>query len=211
MYLSGRPSAEYANLREFLKSDPNHELVSFVILRNPENPSLVPEDELSLIPFPASEIFVDTLPQFDLFILENFSYARFHLPTAYLASLKSFVAAGGALLVIGGETAFALGGYRGTPLEDVLPVTLSDRSPDFVPGLFRAKPAAPEHPLVRLYDTAERSRAAVRSASPATSRASSRPACVRRAARAPAPRPTRRCRSGADGSARPSRASFRAR
>jgi len=160
MYLSGRPSAEYANLREFLKSDPNHELVSFVILRNPENPSLVPEDELSLIPFPASEIFVDTLPQFDLFILENFSYARFHLPTAYLASLKSFVAAGGALLVIGGENAFALGGYQGTPLEDVLPVTLSDRSPDFVPGLFRAKPAAPEHPLVRLYDTAERSRAA---------------------------------------------------
>src|SRR5581483_9234430 len=31
MYLAGRPSFEYAQLREYLKSDPNHELVSFVI------------------------------------------------------------------------------------------------------------------------------------------------------------------------------------
>jgi uncharacterized membrane protein len=160
MYLSGRPSAEYSNLREFLKADPNHELVSFVILRNPENPPYVPDQELSLIPFPAEEIFVQTLSQFDLFILENFSYSRFHLPAAYLHSLKSFVAGGGALLVIGGENAFSLGGYKGTPLEDILPVTLSDRVPDFVPGRFRAKPAAPAHPLVQVYDTIPESHAA---------------------------------------------------
>ncbi len=160
MYLSGRPSAEYAYLREFLRSDPNHELVSFVILRNPDNPAYVPDNELSLIPFPAEEIFVQNLQQFDLFILENFSYARFRLPVSYLASLKSFVAGGGALLVVGGENAFGLGGYRGTPLEEMLPVTLSDVSPDFVPGLFKAKPAAPSHPLVRLYPTDDESRQA---------------------------------------------------
>src|SRR3972149_3635018 len=73
MYLAGRPSTEYSFLREFLKSDPNHELVSFVILRNPENPSPASDRELSLIPFPMDEIFSRTLPQFDLFILENFS------------------------------------------------------------------------------------------------------------------------------------------
>ncbi|MCX5794026.1 MAG: glutamine amidotransferase [Elusimicrobia bacterium] len=162
MYLAGRPSAEYANLREFLKSNPNHELVSFVILRNPENPTLVPDNELSLIPFPAPEIFVQTISQFDLFILENFSYERFRaqIPLAYLDSLRSFVAAGGALLVIGGENAFSLGGYRGTPLEEVLPVKLSSRVPDFIGGLFRAKPVALSHPLVQLYDTPEQSRAA---------------------------------------------------
>ncbi len=160
MYLAGRPSAEYANLREFLKSDPNHELVSFVILRNPDNPSFVADQELSLIPFPAEEIFVQSLNQFDLFILENFSYARFNLPPSYLASLRSFVSGGGALLVIGGENAFSVGGYRGTPLEEMLPVVLSGQVPDFIPGLFRAKPVAAAHPLLRLYDTAEASAAA---------------------------------------------------
>ncbi len=161
MYLSGRPSPEYAFLRQFLKSNPNHELVSFVILRNPDNPTLVPDDELSLIPFPAEQIFVQDLGQFDLFILENFSYARFRLPVSYLASLRDFVARGGALLVIGGENSFDLGGYRGTPLEEMLPVTLAaGASPDYVPGLFRAKPSAPGHPLVDLYETPDESRKA---------------------------------------------------
>lgn len=160
MYLSGRPSPEYAQLRDFLKSDPNHELVSFVILRNPENPATFADNELSLIPFPAEEIFVQSLSQFDLFILENFSYARFHLPPAYLDSLKRFVGAGGALLVIGGENAFGLGGYRASALEEMLPVTLGAAAPDFINGLFKAKPAAPSHPLVKLWDTAQASAAA---------------------------------------------------
>ncbi len=166
MYLAGRPSAEYSFLREFLKADPNHELVSFVIMRNPESPAVVPDSELSLIPFPAEEIFVRNLRQFDLFILENFSYARFRLPLSYLTSLKSFVAQGGALLVIGGENAFGLGGYRNTPLEEMLPVTLARQAPDFVPGLFNVRPAAVAHPLVRLYDTAEASHAAWESLAP---------------------------------------------
>ncbi len=155
MYLAGRPSAEYFALREFLKIDPNHELVSFVILRNPENPSPAPDRELSLIPFPADEIFGRALPQFDLFILENFSAARFHLPPQHLDALKRFVMNGGALLVKGGDNAFSSGGYKNSPLEDVLPVVLSSRSPDFIPGLFSPKPGSSEHPLVRLYETPE--------------------------------------------------------
>ena len=160
MYLCGRPSPEYAQLRELLRSDPNHELVSFVILRNPENPAFVPDNELSLIPFPAEEIFVQNLNQFDLFILENFSYARFHLPPAYLESLKTFVANGGGLLVIGGENAFGSGGYKGSPVEDMLPVTLTGAPQDYTTGLFQAKPVAKDHPLARLYDTPEASEAA---------------------------------------------------
>jgi len=160
MYLAGRPSSEYSFLRDFLKSDPNRELVSFVILRNPENPSPAPDRDLSLIPFPVDDIFLRTLPQFDLFILENFSAARFRLPPSHLEALKRFVAAGGALLVKGGENAFSAGGYKGSPLEDVLPVTLSGRSPDFVPGLFAPKPSSYEHPLIKLFDTPEESRKA---------------------------------------------------
>ena len=160
MYLAGRPSPEYSALREFLKADPNHELVSFVILRNPENPSPAPDRELSLIPFPVDEIFGRALPQFDLFILENFSAARFRLPAQYLEALKKFVVNGGALLVKGGDSAFSAGGYKNSPLEEALPVVLSSRSPDFIPGLFAPKPGPPEHPLVRLYETPELSQRA---------------------------------------------------
>ena len=110
MYLAGRPSSEYAFLRDFLKSDPNRELVSFVILRNPENPSPAADRDMSLIPFPVDDIFLKTLPQFDLFILENFSASRFRLPPSHLEALKRFVAGGGALLVKGGENAFLAGG-----------------------------------------------------------------------------------------------------
>jgi len=160
MYLAGRPSSEYAFLRDFLKSDANHELVSFVILRNPENPSPAADRDLSLIPFPVDDIFLRTLPQFDLFILENFSAARFRLPPTHLEALKRFVASGGALLVKGGENAFSSGGYKGSPIEEVLPVALSARSPDFVPGLFAPKPSSYEHPLIKLFDTPEESRKA---------------------------------------------------
>jgi len=160
MYLAGRPSAEYSFLREFLKSDPNHDLVSFVILRNPENPAAASDRELSLIPFPTDDIFARTLPQFDLFILENFSAARFALPPAYLENLRRFVQAGGALLIKGGENAFAAGGYKGSPLEDALPVVLSGHSPDFMSGLFAPKPASFEHPLVRLFETTDESKRA---------------------------------------------------
>lgn len=152
MYLAGRPSPEYAHLREQLKSDPNHELVSFVILRNPENVSPVPDQELSLIPFPAQEIFVSSLAQFDLFILENFAYWRFSLPVAYLENLKRFVSQGGALLILGGSNAYTKGGYRSTPLEEVLPVQLWGSADDYTPGLFHPELSAPDHPLLRLED-----------------------------------------------------------
>lgn len=194
MYLAGRPSSEYAFLRDFLKSDPNHELVSFVILRNPENPSPAEDRDLSLIPFPTEDIFVRTLPQFDLFILENFSAARFRLPPAYLDQLKRFVSSGGALLFKGGENAFSAGGYRGSPLEEVLPVALSARAPDFVPGLFSPKPASYEHPLVRLFDSAEDSRAAWSALPPLDGWG--RFAATRPGAQVVATHPTERCDDG---------------
>ncbi|MBI3549832.1 MAG: hypothetical protein HY078_12410 [Elusimicrobia bacterium] len=159
MYLAGRPSFEYSHLRDLLKSNPNFELVSFVILRNPENVSPVPDNELSLIPFPAQEIFVQNLMHFDMFILENFAYWRFNLPVMYLEGLKRFVSNGGALLVIGGSNAFTQGGYRGTPLEEVLPVTLWNSADDYVPGLLKPKASNITNPLILQADTPEESAA----------------------------------------------------
>ena len=44
LYICGQPGYERI-LRASLKSDPNIEVVSFVILRNPENISLFPETD----------------------------------------------------------------------------------------------------------------------------------------------------------------------
>ncbi|MDE2489439.1 MAG: hypothetical protein KGM24_01235, partial [Elusimicrobia bacterium] len=194
MYLAGRPSPEYAFLRAFLKSDPNRELVSFVILRDALQPSPAPDRDLSLIPFPRDEIFLSALPKFDLFILENFAAPRFGVSRAQLSALKRFVAAGGALLVMGGENAFSAGGYKGTPLEDILPVALTGKSPDFEPGPFRPRPVSYAHPLVELFDTPAASRAAWSALPPLDGWA--RFASVRPGAEVVATRPGETCDDG---------------
>ena len=72
--LSGSPSWNYRFLRFALKQDPFLELVSFVFLRTPSDVVDVRENELSLIPFPIDEIFVEELKNFDVLILDDFSY-----------------------------------------------------------------------------------------------------------------------------------------
>lgn len=144
IYIAGKPSFEYAALRELLKSDPAIDLVSFVILREENDYVPVGDSEMSLIPFPIDEIFVKDIGHFDVFILQDFSFAKFHLPLQYQLSLKEFVRNGGGLLISGGSNAFASGGYAGTPLEEILPVALSP-APDYRPGLIGVRPL--EHPV----------------------------------------------------------------
>jgi len=148
LYLCGQPSTEYAFLRQLLKSDPSIELVSFVILRNPENVVPVAEDQLSLIPFPAQDIFVRTLGDFDLLIFENFSYSRFGISPAHLENIKRFVEEkGGGFIMIGGENSFSRGGYGGTAIDKILPVTLNPNQEEIVKKEVRLKVLEPQHPI----------------------------------------------------------------
>jgi uncharacterized membrane protein len=63
----------------------------------------------------------EDLRQFDLVILANVPAAA--LPAERMQALGSYVRdAGGGLIAVGGQQAFTAGGYRGTPLEDALPV-----------------------------------------------------------------------------------------
>ncbi len=151
MYLAGRPSYEYSFLRRFIKKDPRRELVSFVILRNPQNPVFIPDNQLSLIPFPAQNIFLRDISQFDLFILQNFSAQKFNFPPSYLESLVHYVKKGGALLILGGPNAFSEGGYKNTPLEELLPVSLSSKIPDFLSQALKPQPVSFKNPLINLY------------------------------------------------------------
>jgi len=152
LYLCGQVNYEYAFIRNVLKNDPSIELVSFVILRNPENIAFVPDDQLSLIPFPAHEIFVKELHNYDLVIIENFTYHRFGILSQYLDNLYRFVTEeGGGLVMIGGDNAFGRGGYKGTAIEDLLPVEIyNPHEEKIILGFFQMWGENYQHPIMNL-------------------------------------------------------------
>jgi uncharacterized membrane protein len=133
LQVCGRPSWDERFLRQLLKENPNIDLISFFILRTPYDDTGVPQEELSLIPFPTRELFTQQLHTFDLVVFQNFSYLPYQM-AEYLENIRDFVLRdGGGFVMIGGELAFAPGAYGGTPLEDVLPVDVG-----FVEGGVRA-------------------------------------------------------------------------
>ena len=63
----------------------------------------------------------EDLGRYDLVILSNVPAAA--LPAERMEAIRRYVSElGGGLIAIGGEQSFTPGGYRGTPLEDILPV-----------------------------------------------------------------------------------------
>lgn len=123
LQIAGHPSWDVRFLRNYLKRNPNIDLISFFILVNTANLLAANPNETSLIPFPAKELFVDELGGFDLVILQDFNYGPFST-RQHLHRVRDFVRQGGALLMIGGRLAFSAGGYDGTAITEVLPVAL---------------------------------------------------------------------------------------
>lgn len=125
LHVVGRPSWDVRFLREALRQNPNVDLISFYILRTPQDAPGVSEDELSLIPFPVEKLFDSELRGFDVVIFQNFDYLPYQVGF-FLDGIARYVEEGGALWMLGGELSFGAGGYAHTPLADVLPVKLGD-------------------------------------------------------------------------------------
>nr|MBA2541850.1 hypothetical protein [Deltaproteobacteria bacterium] len=123
LQVAGQPSWDVRALRQMLKSNPNVDLISFFILRTQDSISLVPNDEMSLIPFPTRELFEHQLPSFDLIVLQDFEYLPYGIGD-YLENIRSYVDGGGGLAMLGGSASFSSGGYYGTPVAAALPVEL---------------------------------------------------------------------------------------
>jgi uncharacterized membrane protein len=121
----GRPSWDERYLRDLLKQDPNVDLISFFILRGSLDLQPVPSDEISLIPFPTDELFGNELPSFDVVIFQNFNHAPYGV-SPFLPQVKSYVEGGGGFVMLGGDLSFTQGDYDETPVEDILPVSLSE-------------------------------------------------------------------------------------
>src|SRR6185369_4638862 len=149
--LSGSPAWNYRFLRMAMKQDPLIELVSFVFLRTPTDSVDVPENRLSLIPFPIDDLFLEELKNFDVIVFDDFSH-RAYFNTAYLDRVREFVRDGGALAMFGGARSFDSGGYAESSLREVLPIELDGKGnfqnqANVHPVLTAAGKA---HPLTRL-------------------------------------------------------------
>jgi uncharacterized membrane protein len=154
--LSGAPSWNYRFLRMGLKQDPFIDLVSFVFLRTPTDSVDVPDNQLSLIPFPTDEIFLEELKNFDVIFFDDFSN-RSYFNALYLEKVRDFVRNGGGLAMLGGIRSFDSGGYRESPLSEVLPVALDGKSSLRTGMSYRAilSPAGKTHPVTRLLPDAQ--------------------------------------------------------
>ncbi|MBI2367322.1 MAG: hypothetical protein HYV01_20310, partial [Deltaproteobacteria bacterium] len=149
--LSGSPAWNYRFLRMAIKQDPLIELVSFVFLRTPTDSVDVPDNQLSLIPFPIDDIFLEELKNFDVVFLDDFSHRAYFNPV-YLDRVRDFVRDGGGLAMLGGVRSFDSGGYGESALKEVLPVELDGKGGYQSSGGIRPVLTASgkAHPITRL-------------------------------------------------------------
>ena len=124
--ISGVPYAGERTWRNLLKSDSSVDLVHLTILRSSEKIDDTPVNELALIAFPARELFVEKLDQFDLVIFDRYEN-RGLLPAAYLERVKLYVRNGGAVLIAAGPSLASANSLYQTPLADILPARPTGR------------------------------------------------------------------------------------
>ncbi|MFZ4120126.1 MAG: hypothetical protein ACOYKM_00555 [Caulobacterales bacterium] len=148
LLVTGEPHAGARVWRNLLKSDPAVDLVHFTILRPPEKTDfLAADDEISLIPFPTRQLFVDELDRFDLIIFDRYRQ-RGVLEQSYFFNIARRVEAGGALLVTAGEADATWESLFQTPLAAILPAQPTGQ---VVTTPYRPTPTeiGARHPIIR--------------------------------------------------------------
>ncbi len=149
LHVAGRPTNDVRALRRFLKANPSIDLISFFILRTPDDDPRAPPAELSLIPFPVDELFEEHLTSFDAVVVQDLDAEEYGL-SRHLRRLARYVEGGGGLVLVGGPHAFAAGGYDRSSLAPVLPTMLEGGHPELAsPFVPRASSLATEHPVTR--------------------------------------------------------------
>jgi hypothetical protein len=118
LLVDGQPRFEYRYLKNFLERDETIELSALLLSSDPE---YADQDNTAIAVFPTTQ---DELFQFDVIVLGDIQPGFF--TSTQLKNIVEFVSVkGGGLIQISGEN-FAPLNYRGTPLEDLLPIELSD-------------------------------------------------------------------------------------
>lgn len=161
LYFDGEPRSEVGFLRRAVADDPNLQLVSLV--RTAENKYWRggisdPEELAGGFPKTREELFT-----YRALVLGSIEASFF--THDQLKMIAEFVSErGGGLLLLGGRSAFAEGGYAGTPLADVIPVELDaaaakSTEPWFVWYTPELTPAGRIHSSTQIAGTAAQSAA----------------------------------------------------
>lgn len=122
LLVSGQPHAGGRSWRNLLKADPSVDLVHFTILRPPAKMTGTPIRELSLIPFPTRELFMQRIDDFDLVIFDRY-VRRGVLAPAYLQNVAAYVRRGGAVLIAAGPDFGGPASLYRSPLAEIMPAT----------------------------------------------------------------------------------------
>ena len=121
LYVEGEPRFEIKYLRRAVAADSNLQLVTMVRTARDKYLRLSVDDSLELaagFPRTREELFA-----YRAVVLGSIEASAFTLDQ--LRMLADFVSErGGGLIALGGRLSFGEGGYRGTPLADVLPVEI---------------------------------------------------------------------------------------
>ncbi len=119
LYIEGYPRWEYKFLKRVLEEDKDIAFLSLV--GKPDGTfyaqgPLVPADRPADFVFNKKQLF-----GFDVIIFGDIAARQF--TPAHLDMIRDFVEKrGGGFIMLGGFRSFAAGGYRGTPIEEILPV-----------------------------------------------------------------------------------------
>ena len=160
LYFEGEPRWEVKFLQRAVADDQNLQVA--VLQRTAENKfmRIGVEDADDLLEFPRTR---EELFQYRAIVLGSIE-ANYFTPDQ-LRMIADFVSErGGGLLMLGGQRAFAEGGYVGTPVEDVLPVVLTEGVGDgesdfFTETSVRPTRAGATHPSTQIAETEDASQA----------------------------------------------------
>ncbi|MCZ7649190.1 MAG: glutamine amidotransferase [Planctomycetota bacterium] len=162
LYVEGSPRTEFRFIRRALFRDPDFRIVSWLRTgagtggeahRYIQGAEDMPELAKG---FPKTK---ELLYKFEAVILGDIESGFF--TKEQLALLEEFVRErGGGFAMLGGVNSFNLGGYAGTPVEKMLPVTLSRTEKSYSPDLFKliVPEEALKHPILHQDDDADENR-----------------------------------------------------
>lgn len=119
LYIEGAVRPEYKYLHRLLQSDPNVQFAGLVRIRGNTFWSQGKLDGVAPAGLPATD---EDFRRFDVLILGDLD-ASF-LGVERMARIRRFVADGGGLLMLGGQSSFGPGGYSRSEVEAALPVVV---------------------------------------------------------------------------------------
>lgn len=121
LHVAGHPSWDERFLRAYLKNRKDVELVSFHTLRASDSMLSASDDETTLIPFPAEDIFIKYVESFDLIILQDYELPNFDIER-FSRSIEKYLTGGGGLLFLGGSYSLGARGLWPSHLNNILPI-----------------------------------------------------------------------------------------